>query len=86
MYLIVFKYGYWNAEELIDYLHSENSLWHKAVVEHSLEERFAKRTSTTNYSIEFSELLQEDPLLMMANKASLEAMQFQQRLSGYAKG
>lgn len=86
LYITVFKFGNWNSKDLIDYLHKENSLWHKSVKEHNLEERFAKGNRITNYSIEFSELLQDDPILLMANKSSLEALQFQQRLSDYAQG
>lgn len=85
LYLTVFKFGNWTAKELIDYLHEENSLWYKSVKEHNLEENFfSKGKRTTNYSIEFSELIQDDPILLMANKSSMEALQFQQRLSDYA--
>ncbi len=81
---IVFKYGNWTAQELINFLHKEDSLWSKIVKQHNLENHFAKYNKVTNYSIEFNELIEQDPVLLMANKASLDALQFRQRLSDYA--
>lgn len=81
---IVFKYGNWTAQELINFLHEADSLWFKIVKQHNLENHFAKYNKITNYSIEFNELIEHDPVLLMANKASLDALQFRQRLSDYA--
>jgi uncharacterized phage-associated protein len=83
--MTVFKFGNWNASQLIKYLHEENSLWYKTVKEHNLEEHFKNNSKITNYSIEFTELIENDPILLMANKSSLEALQFKQHLSDYAK-
>lgn len=83
--IVVFKFGNWNAHDLIKYLHEENSLWHKTVKEHNLEEVFAKGKKRTNYSIEFTELIQDDPILYLANKAAQEALEFQQRLADYGE-
>lgn len=83
--IVVFKYGNWNAKELIAFLHEENSLWYKTVKEHNLDKHFVEVNKITNYSIEFSELIENDPILLMANKASLEALLFKQRVSDYAK-
>ena len=85
LYLTVFKFGNWTAKELIEHLHSENSLWHKSVKEHNLEEVFAQGKKKTNYSIEFNELLKNDPILSLANKSSLEALELQQRMSDYGR-
>jgi uncharacterized phage-associated protein len=82
---VVFKYGNWSAKDLIAFLHEENSLWSKTVKEHNLEKHFSEVNKVTNYSIEFSELIENDPILLMANKASLEALLFKQRVSDYAK-
>ncbi|CAM3563868.1 Panacea domain-containing protein [Flavobacterium chungbukense] len=83
--ITVFKFGNWNAQDLIKYLHEENSLWHKTVKQHNLEEFFAKGQRKTNYSIEFTELIQDDPILSLANKAAQEALEFQQRLADYGE-
>jgi len=84
LYITVFKFGNWTAKELIDYLHEENSLWHKMVIQYNLNDTFEKGNRITNYSIEFTELIKDNPLLMMANKSSFEALQFQQHLLDYA--
>ena len=83
--MTVFKYGNWTAQQLIMFLHEENSLWYKTVKEHNLKEYFTNISKITNYSIEFTELIENDPILLMANKSSLEALQFKQHLSDYAK-
>lgn len=83
--LTVFKFGNWNASELIKYLHEENSLWHKIVKQHNLEVIFATGKKRTNYSIEFTELIQDNPILSLANKAAQEALEFQQRLADYGE-
>lgn len=85
LYLTVFKFGNWTAKELIDYLHEENSLWHKSVKEHNLEEVFANGNKKTNYSIEFNELIANNPILSLANKSALEALEFQQRMTEYGE-
>ncbi|PZR24422.1 MAG: hypothetical protein DI539_00150 [Flavobacterium psychrophilum] len=82
--VIVSKFGNWPAEELIKYLHEENSLWHKMVTEYNLQDNFDNGINITNYSIEFTELIEDNPILMMANKSSFEALQFQQRLLDHA--
>jgi uncharacterized phage-associated protein len=83
LYLTVFKFGNWTAKDLIEYLHLENSLWYKTVKQHNLEKVFAGGKKTTNYSIEFAELIENDPLLSLANKSSMEALEFQQRIAEY---
>ena len=74
LYITVFKFGNWNSKDLIDYLHKENSLWHKSVKEHNLEECFAKGNRITNYSIEFSELLKDDPKRKKKADKAMETM------------
>lgn len=81
----VSKFGKKTAQDLINYLHEENSLWHKTVKQHNLEEFFATGQRKTNYSIEFTELIQDDPILSLANKAAQEALEFQQRLADYGE-
>lgn len=78
---IVFKYGNWNAAQLIHFLHEEGSLWHKMVSEHNLKDHFKKIGKITNHSIEFSDLLENNPILQMAAKSSFEALSFQESIS-----
>lgn len=83
--IILFKFGNWTAQDLVDYLHKEDSLWHKSVKEHNLEKVFANGTRITNYSIEFNELIDDNPILSLANRSALESLEFQQRLSDYGQ-
>ena len=62
---IVFKYGNWNAAQLIHFLHEEGSLWHKMVSEHNLKDHFKQIGKITNHSIEFSDLLENNPVLQI---------------------
>jgi uncharacterized phage-associated protein len=78
---IVFKYGNWNATELINFLHEEGSLWHKMVSEHNLINHFQQIGKRTNHSIEFNDLLEDNPILQMAAKSSFEALSFQESIS-----
>ncbi|MFV8352313.1 Panacea domain-containing protein [Flavobacterium sp. XS1P32] len=78
---IVFKYGNWNATELINFLHEEGSLWHKMVSEHNLINHFQQIGKRTNHSIEFNDLLENNPVLQMAAKSSFEALSFQESIS-----
>lgn len=78
---IVFKYGNWNATELIQFLHEEGSLWHKMVSEHNLIDHFQQIGKITNHSIEFNDLLENNPILQMAAKSSFEALSFQESIS-----
>ena len=78
---IVFKYGNWNASQLIDFLHEEGSLWHKMVSKHDLKNHFKKISKISNHSIEFNDLLQDNPILQMAAKSSFEALCFQDSIS-----
>lgn len=81
METIVFKYGNWNAIELIHFLHEEGSLWHKMVSEHNLINHFEQIGKRTNHSIEFNDLLENNPILQMAAKSSFEALSFQESIS-----
>ena len=83
--MTVFKFGNWNASELITYLHEEGSLWHKMVKNHNLEEHFKNYSKITNHSIEFTELIEEDELLMMAYQSAVDYFQFKDSLLKHAQ-
>ena len=80
LFMTVFKFGNWKAPELINYLHEEDTLWHKMVKTHNLEEHFKTFGKITNYSIEFTELIEEDQLLMMAYQSAVDYFQFKDSL------
>lgn len=68
------------AEDLIKYLHEEDSLWHRIVLKENLESRF-KVCATSNYSIEFFELIKDNPVLQLSAISASEAMEFHESLS-----
>lgn len=76
----VFKFGNWTANQLINYLHEEGTLWHKIVKNHNLESHFETFNKITNYSIEFTELIENDQLLMMAYQSAMDYFQFKDSL------
>jgi len=77
---IIQQYGSFSARELVDILHRENTLWHKIVEENNLSVSFELYKATSNYTIDFTKLIENDEILKMAAQASYEALQFQESL------
>lgn len=77
---IVDRFGTYTATQLIDLLHEKNTLWHKSVVNNHLELNFTVYGSKSNHSIDFSELIKEDPIKQMAAQSAFESMQMQEEL------
>lgn len=50
------------------------------VSEHNLIDHFQQIGKITNHSIEFNDLLENNPLLQMAAKSSFEALSFQESI------
>ncbi|MEP6929824.1 MAG: Panacea domain-containing protein [Flavobacterium sp.] len=82
---IVHKYGSWSARQLVDFLHKDDSLWYKTVKQHKLEDYFLNYNKITNYSIQFTELIEDNPILMMANQSALDYLEFRESLLGQVK-
>lgn len=77
---VIQQFGNMNASELIDYLHEEGSLWHKAVQEHKLDTNFELFQNTSNCIIDFSDLIEHDELLKMAAQSAFESLAFHKTL------
>ncbi len=77
---IIEKYGKLNAKELVDLLHKENTLWSKIVKENNLTEHFKKFNSKSNYTIPFSNLI-DNELKEMAYNAAFESLDFEKELT-----
>lgn len=77
---VIRKYGSMNAVELINFLHEEGSLWHKAVQEHKLDTNFELFQNTSNCIIDFSDLIEDDELLKMAAQSAFESLSFHKTL------
>jgi uncharacterized phage-associated protein len=71
---IIRKFGNMNAAELVEFLHREGSLWHKAVVENNLETNFQLYQNTSNHIIDFSDLIEDDEVLKMAAQSAFESL------------
>ena len=54
------QYGKYSAEQLVEILHGEGSLWHKVVKENNLEQQFELKSNRSDFVIELSELLDTD--------------------------
>jgi uncharacterized phage-associated protein len=77
---IVDRFGSYTANQLIELLHEKNTLWHKSVLNNNLELNFKVYSSKSNHSIDFSELIKEDPIKQMAAQSAFESMQLQEEL------
>jgi uncharacterized phage-associated protein len=77
---VIKQFGRMNAGELVNYLHQEGSLWHKAVQEHKLDTNFELFQNTSNCIIDFSDLIENDELLKMATQSAFESLYFHKTL------
>jgi uncharacterized phage-associated protein len=77
---IIKRFGTMNAVELVNYLHQEGSLWHRAVGENKLETNFQLFQNTSNCILDFSDLIENDDILKMAAQSAFEALTFNQAI------
>jgi uncharacterized phage-associated protein len=78
--LIVEKYGNLTSTQLIDTLHQQGTRWHEIVEQHNLEAHFSLRGNTSDYTIDFIDLIEDDEMLSSSARASFEALSFQENL------
>lgn len=78
---IIDRFGSYTAKQLIELLHEKNTIWHKCVTEKNLKLNFDLYGKKSNHTIDFSELIKDDPILQMAAQAAFESMQFQEDLN-----
>jgi uncharacterized phage-associated protein len=76
---VILKYGKLNANELIELLHKENTLWHKAVMDNGLAEKFESDdySDTSPYSIELKDAI-TDPFLGKMYDEMLDNIKFRE--------
>lgn len=71
------------AKNLIDYTHEENSLWRKSAIKNGiLQELESAEINSTEYTIDFSLLFDNDELLKEKYLESLENLEFINHLKG----
>lgn len=75
------RYKTYTVNQLIEFLHEENTLWHKCVTSHNLTPSFEVHGHKSNHTIDFTELIKDDPIKQMAAQAALESLQMQEQLN-----
>jgi uncharacterized phage-associated protein len=81
---IIDRFGSYSARQLINILHEQDTLWHKTVKNHQLDQNFKMYGSKSNHTIGFAELIQHDPILQKAAQSAYESMQSQAVMRAYA--
>jgi len=72
---VIDRFGTYTAKQLINLLHEENTLWHKYVSDNNLKLNFEVYGKKSNYTIDFAELIKDDPIKQMAAQSAFESMQ-----------
>lgn len=78
---IVDKFGTFTAKQLIQLLHEKDTLWHKSVTENNLLLNFKLYGKKSNHTIDFAELIKENPVLQMQAQSAFESMLFQEEMN-----
>jgi uncharacterized phage-associated protein len=74
---IIDRFGTYTAKQLISLLHEENTLWHKYVSDNNLKLNFKVYGKKSNHTIDFAELIKDDPIKQLAAQSAFESMQMQ---------
>jgi uncharacterized phage-associated protein len=77
---VIGQFGALNSQQLIDLLHEQGSLWDKIVSQFKLEEHFKLRGNTSDYSIDFVDLIEDDAFLKLAAQSAYDSLSFQDNL------
>jgi uncharacterized phage-associated protein len=78
---IISKYGNKTANELIEILHQEGTLWDKIVKQKKLKQSFEIHNNKSDYSIIFDELIIDDVLKSLAMKSAIESLELQSQFN-----
>ena len=70
---VIDSYGHYQGTDLIELLHEEGSLWKKVVDERDLAKKF-EHHNTSNYRIDFSCLIANDPLKLQILRNAQESL------------
>ncbi len=77
---VIRQFKHLNAAQLIDLLHEQGSRWDKIVTQFNLEAHFKLRGNTSDYSIDFVDLIEEDEFLKLSAQSAFESLSFQDNL------
>jgi uncharacterized phage-associated protein len=78
---IIQRYGSKNSNELIEILHSTDSLWYKTVEKHQLDFQFNLMQNRSDFTISFTELIKEDLYLQQAYQSAYQSIKFENELN-----
>jgi uncharacterized phage-associated protein len=77
---VIDRFGTYTAKQLINLLHEENTLWHKYVTDNGLKLNFQVYGKKSNHTIDFAELIKDDPIKQLAAQSAFESMQMQDEM------
>jgi uncharacterized phage-associated protein len=77
---VIDRFGTYTAKQLINLLHEENTLWHKYVTDNDLKLNFQVYGKKSNHTIDFAELIKDDPIKQLAAQSAFESMQMQDEM------
>ena len=77
---VIERFGTYTAKQLINLLHEENTLWHKYVTDNDLKLNFQVYGKKSNHTIDFAELIKDDPIKQLAAQSAFESMQMQDEM------
>jgi len=77
---VIERFGTYTAKQLINLLHEENTLWHKYVSDNDLQLNFKVYGKKSNHTIDFAELIKDDPIKQLAAQSAFESMQMQNEI------
>ena len=80
---IIDRFGFYSAKQLIQLLHEQNTLWHKCVTDNDLKLNFKVYGKKSNHTIDFAELLKDNPFLQLSAQAAFESMQLQEEMNNF---
>ncbi len=70
---VIEKYKNWNANNLVELLHTQGTLWSKVIENHNV---IFTETGKSNYHLNFSDLIKDKPLQKMFYAAARESIEF----------
>jgi uncharacterized phage-associated protein len=78
---IIDRFGTYTSKQLIDLLHEKDTLWHQYVTDNNLKVNFKVYGKKSNHTIDFAQLIKDDPILQMAAQSAFESMQLHEELN-----
>jgi uncharacterized phage-associated protein len=78
---IIDRFGTYTSKQLIELLHEKDTLWHQYVTDNNLKVNFKVYGKKSNHTIDFAQLIKDDPILQMAAQSAFENMQLHEELN-----